>query len=65
MTERRKDLNQLAHRIIRGSTEKEPLRVQNCPDCDGNGFSRRPGADPSDECERCHGKGWVPARAHP
>jgi len=40
---------------------KEPARVDTCPDCLGDGFSKEPGAKPLDKCAKCKGTGKVPA----
>jgi DnaJ-class molecular chaperone len=42
--------------------EREPVRMDNCPDCLGDGFSKGPGAEPLGECKTCDGQGWVPAK---
>lgn len=40
---------------------KEPARVDTCPDCLGDGFSKEPGAGPLRECATCKATGKVPA----
>jgi DnaJ-class molecular chaperone len=43
------------------TAEKEPARVDTCPDCLGDGFSKERGADALDECKTCQGTGKVEA----